>query len=69
MRDWHGREGGREACGSEGGWWFSVFVLLCVSSAALRIFENMHKDQLEETVTLEVCWPPSFPGKPGSFPE
>lgn len=27
MRDWHGHDGGREACGSWG-WWFSVHLLL-----------------------------------------
>lgn len=41
---------GREACGSWG-WWFSVLMLLWLSDASLRVFENMHKDQLDEMVT------------------
>lgn len=68
MRDWHGHDGGREACGSWE-WWFSVHMLLWLSNASFRIFENMHKDQLEEMVTLEGCSPLGFQGKSESLPE
>lgn len=39
------------------------------ADASLRIFENMHKDQLEEIVTLECHSALSFLGKSESFPE
>lgn len=51
------------------GGWFSVLMLLWLSDASLGIFENMHKDQLDEMVTLKGCSPLSFPGRSEGLPE
>lgn len=48
-----------------GGWVVLVCTCCC---ASLKIFENMHKDQLEEIVTLEGCSPLGFQGKSESLP-
>lgn len=52
VMDRHGQGEGREAC-SPRAQLCNVQTMLCLSDVSLRIFKNMHKDQLEETVTLE----------------
>ena len=52
VRGRHGQGEGREARGPRAQLCI-VQTMLCLSDVSLRIFKNMHKDQLEETVTLE----------------